>query len=58
MLRNDTYILDGFPQDYLKARQRKLELKADGWRVKVRKVEDGSYQIFKKHVSIIDARRK
>ena len=39
---------------YEKARERKLKLKEQGWRVKIRKDFDGSYQIWKKQVWLID----
>lgn len=42
---------------YEKARKRKLKLKEEGWRVKIRKAPDGSYQIWKKHIDLIDVQQ-
>lgn len=39
---------------YAKAKKRKLKLKDEGWRVKIRKGPEGEYQIWKKHIAIID----
>lgn len=39
---------------YAKAKKRKLKLKGEGWRVKIKKGPDGQYQIWKKHIEIID----
>ena len=58
MIRSDTYLLE--PQtrrDYSRAKKRKEQLKAEGWRVKIRKGIDGYYEIWKKHVVIMDLQR-
>jgi hypothetical protein len=55
MIRPDTYFQE--PQtyhSYPRARKRKLKLKGEGWRVKIAKGPNGEYQIFKKHVQLLD----
>ena len=55
MIRSDTYFME--PQtygNYARARKRKLKLKEEGWRIKIRKGLNGEYQIFKKHVQLMD----
>lgn len=39
---------------FARAKKRKLKLRDEGWRVKIRKGPDGRYQIWKKHIEIID----
>jgi hypothetical protein len=56
MIRSDTYYLDGSRRDYSKAHERKEQLRAAGWRVKIRKAADGTFEIFKKHVELLDTR--
>jgi hypothetical protein len=58
MIRSDTYLLE--PQtrrDYTKAKKRKEQLKSEGWRVKIRKGVDGYFEIWKKHVVVMDLQR-
>jgi hypothetical protein len=42
---------------YPRAKKRKLKLRGDGWRVKIAKGPDGEYQIFKKHVQVMDIQK-
>lgn len=55
MIRSDTYYQE--PQtyhNYQRARKRKLKLKSEGWRIKIRKGINGEYVIWKKHVQLMD----
>jgi len=55
MIRNDTYFLEQqIYWDYPRAKKRKLKLKGEGWRVKIAKGPQGEYQVFKKHVQLMD----
>lgn len=56
MIRWDTYLLDGRRQDFSKAKERKEQLRAAGWRVRIRKAVDGTFEIWKKHRDYIDQR--
>jgi hypothetical protein len=55
MIRSDTYFME--PQtygNYARAKKRKIKLKGEGWRVKIAKGPAGEYQVFKKHVQLMD----
>lgn len=55
MIRSDTYFME--PQTYSsypRAKKRKLKLKGEGWRVKIAKGPQGEYQVFKKHIILLD----
>jgi len=41
-------------RSYADARKRKDKLKLDGFRTKLRKIEDGSFVIYKKNIEQID----
>jgi hypothetical protein len=53
MVRWDTYEIDRPdqppPRTFIEAMDRKLELKDEGYRVKIRKNTDGAYVVYKKH---------
>ena len=42
---------------YSEAKKRKEFLKSEGWRIKITKGNYGSYEIWKKHVNILDEQR-
>jgi hypothetical protein len=44
-------------RNYQKAKKRKEQLRLEGWRVKIRKGSDGLFQIWKKHVELMDLQR-
>jgi hypothetical protein len=54
MIRCDTYFFDGTRRTYQKAKDRKDTLRAEGWRVKIRKGPEGLFEIWKKHRDPID----
>ena len=58
MIRSDTYFMESQTYDnYPRAKKRKLKLKAEGWRVKIAKGPQGEYQVFKKHVQLMDVQQ-
>lgn len=55
MIRSDTYFMESRTYDsYPRAKKRKLKLREEGWRVKIAKGPEGEYQVFKKHVRLMD----
>jgi hypothetical protein len=55
MIRSDTYFME--PQtygNYARAKKWKIKLKGEGWRVKIAKGPGGEYQVFRKHVHLLD----
>jgi len=57
MIRADIYLMDSTTLVYSTAHKRKEELRNDGWRVKIRKNTDGIFQVWKKHVVVMDTQR-
>jgi hypothetical protein len=57
-LRSDTYFREPriYP-DYPRARKRKLKLKGEGWSVRIAKGPDGEFEIYKKHVGLMDLQK-
>jgi len=57
VVRNDTYIVDQpdepQPRTFDEAMERKLALKKEGWRVKIRKNADGEFVVWKKHDELL-----
>ena len=53
MINTHDYKFDGRYRNYQRAKKRKLELKEDGFRVKIRKEGENEYQIWIKDVRTI-----
>jgi hypothetical protein len=51
------YDQDGTYRTYSEARKRKDKLKSEGFRVKIRKSEDGRHIVYKKNIILIDMQR-
>lgn len=58
MISRWNYKLDGHRRNYEKARARKMELKKEGFRVKIKKGVFGGYDIFVKDVLLIDIQER
>jgi len=58
MISRWNYTFDGHRRHYETARQRKTELKKEGYRVKIKKGINGGYDIFIKDVLLLDKQER
>jgi hypothetical protein len=54
MIDPHVYTQDRTYRDYDESRKRKDQLKSEGFRTKLRKIDDGSFVIYKKNIELID----